>query len=170
MDPLKREFITRCSVAARMVAHPFPDMVGCEAALESQKPDVVPFTLSQLAAEDNNLFGMKAHQHNDYGVVNLPTHEFLSGEWTVVSAAFEKYPTLEDCFADRYATLRRLSPIYPHYKAALSATNPLTYITEVSRTWSTDPKRAAKVITIYNEYMTDLGLIPINVPINPLLP
>jgi uncharacterized FlgJ-related protein len=165
MDPLKREFITRCSVAARMIAYPFPDMAGCEAALESEKPGVAPFTLSQLAAEDNNLFGMKAHQHNVYGVVNLPTHEVLSGEWSVVSAAFEKYPTLDDCFADRYATLRRLSPIYPHYKAALAATDPVTYVTEVSRTWSTDPKRAQKVIAIYNEYAADLGFI-----LNPTLP
>ena len=147
-----------------MVAHPFPNMAGCEAALESQKPGVVPFTLSQLAAEDNNLFGMKAHQHNDYGVVNLPTREFLSGEWTVVSAAFEKYPTLDDCFADRYATLRRLSPIYPHYKAALAATDPVTYITEVSRTWSTDPKRAQKVIAIYNEYLAEKSSILVPIP------
>lgn len=142
-----------------MVAHPFPNMAGCEAAHESQKPGAVPFTLSQLAAEANNLFGMKAHQHNDYGVVNLPTREFLSGDWTVVSAAFEKYPTLDDCFADRYATLRRLSPIYPHYKAALAATDPEIFVTEVSRTWSTDPKRAEKVIAIYREYAADLGFI-----------
>lgn len=155
MDPLKRDFITRCSVAARMVAHPFPDMAGCEAAHESQKPGVVPFTLSQLALEANNLFGMKAHQHNDFGVVHLPTKEFLSGEWTTVSAAFEKYPTLDDCFEDRYATLRRLSPIYPHYKAALEATDAKTFILEVSRTWSTDPKRALKVIAIYDEYLAD---------------
>jgi hypothetical protein len=170
MDPLKREFITRCSVAARMVAHPFPDMAGCEATLESQKIDhatgraVVPFALSQLAVEDNNLFGMKAHQHNVYGVVNLPTHEYLSGEWTVVSASFEKYPTLDDCFADRYATLRRLSPIYPHYKAALAASDPYTFITEVSRTWSTDPNRAVHVIALYNEYLADKPNILVPVP------
>jgi uncharacterized FlgJ-related protein len=155
MDWLKREFITRCSVAARMVAHPFPDMAGCEAAWESGKAGVVPFALSQLAVEDNNLFGMKAHQHNVYGVVNLPTHEYLSREWTVVSASFEKYPTLDDCFADRYATLRRLSPIYPHYKAALAASDPYTFITEVSRTWSTDPNRAVHVIELYNEYLAE---------------
>jgi flagellum-specific peptidoglycan hydrolase FlgJ len=164
MDPLKKEFIARCSVAARMIAYPFPDMAGCEAALESQKPGVVPFTLSELAANSNNLFGMKAHQHNVYGVVNLPTHEVLSGEWTVVSAAFESYPTLDDCFADRYATLRRLSSIYPHYKAALAASDPYVYITEVSRTWSTDPKRAEKVIAIYNEYLSEKDTILVPAP------
>lgn len=150
-----------------MVAHPFPDMAGCEAAWESEKPGIVPFTLSQLAAEDNNLFGMKQHQHNDYGVVNLPTKEFLSGQWTVVSAAFERYPTLDDCFADRYATLRRLAPIYPHYKAALASTDAETYVTEVSKTWATDPKRAEHVIALYRDYAAGLGFILIPTPPGP---
>lgn len=155
MDPIERDFITRCAVAARMVGHPWPEMAGCEAALESRKPGSVPFALSQLAADDNNLFGMKIHRHNDYGQVALPTKEFLSGQWTVVTGLFEKYPTLEDCFNDRLATLLRLRSIYPHYKNALDASDPVTYVTEVSKTWSTDPARADKCILIYREYKAD---------------
>lgn len=150
MDPLKRQFISNCSVAARMVAHPFPDMVACEAALESRYGESV------LAQQGNNLFGMKTHQHPEYGTINLPTREFLGGEWERVNAGFERYPTLDDCFADRLKTLRRLSPVYPHYKAALTATTPEEFVTEVSKSWSTDPNRAANVIAIYRSYVADL--------------
>lgn len=150
MDPNKRLFISNASVSARMVAHPFPDMAACEAALESR------YGQSVLAQQGNNLFGMKAHQHPEYGVINLPTREFLGGQWTVINAGFEKYPTLDDCFADRLATLQRLSSIYPHYKAALNATTPEEFVTEVSRTWATDPNRAVNVIVIYRAYVADL--------------
>src|SRR5215510_15883506 len=100
MDAMMRDFITRCSVACRMVGHPFPDMAACEAVLESKKPGV-PFRLSQLAQVHNNLFGMKVHQHNDYGEAVMPTKEVIGGEWTVVNAHFESYQTLDDCFEDR---------------------------------------------------------------------
>jgi flagellum-specific peptidoglycan hydrolase FlgJ len=157
MDPAKRDFITRCSVSARMVGHPFPNMAGCEAALESQKPGSFPFQLSTLAMEANNVFGMKVHQHNEYGEITFPTREYLGDEWVKVDANFERYPTLEDCFADRLKTLMRLSPIYPHYKAALDAQTAEEYVTEVSKSWSTDPGRAAHCIQLYREYMAELG-------------
>jgi flagellum-specific peptidoglycan hydrolase FlgJ len=150
MEPFKREFITRCSVAARMVGHPFPDMVGCEAALESR------YGNSLLYLNGNNVFGMKQRQHAQYGSLAMPTREFLNGAWTVVNANFVQYPTLEDCFADRLATLTRLASVYPHYKAAIEATDPETYIKEVSQTWSTDPNRAASVLSIYHQYKADM--------------
>jgi flagellum-specific peptidoglycan hydrolase FlgJ len=70
----------------------------------------------------------------------------------VINAKFVEYPTLEDCLADRQATLTRLASVYPHYKAALEATTPEDYVREVSRTWSTDPGRAEKCLAIYKEY------------------
>jgi flagellum-specific peptidoglycan hydrolase FlgJ len=152
MDPIKRQFISNCSISARIVAHPFPDMAACEAALESA------YGQSLLAIHANNLFGMKAHvnkDHPDWGTIVLPTKEFLGGEWKEEKAVFERYPTLDDCFADRLNTLTRLSSVYPNYKAALEATTPEDYVTAVSKTWSTDPNRATKVILIYREYVAD---------------
>ena len=149
MDPTKRLFISNATVSARMVAHPFALMAACEAALESG------YGQSMLAVHGNNLFGTKQHEHPIYGTLSLPTREYLGGEWKVVTANWVRYPTLDDCFADRLATLRRLSPIYPHYKAALEASDPETFVREVSQTWSTDPGRAEKVIEIYNEYQAD---------------
>jgi flagellum-specific peptidoglycan hydrolase FlgJ len=109
-------------------------MVAAEAALESE------WGRSLLALQDNNLFGVKAHEHPDYGIAKLPTREFEGGTWIEVAAAsWEKYPDWASCFADRLATLRRLAPHYPHYSAALLAPDAGTYIREVSQTWSTDP-------------------------------
>jgi flagellum-specific peptidoglycan hydrolase FlgJ len=71
-----------------------------------------------------------------------------------VSAEWVKYPAWSDCFADRMATLRRLAPEkgFEHYAAALAAHDGLTFIREVSKSWSTDPKRAQKVLDIYSRW------------------
>jgi flagellum-specific peptidoglycan hydrolase FlgJ len=146
MTPEERQFISQAAVSARMIGHPFSDMAACEAALESA------YGQSLLAKQGNNLFGMKQRQHPIYGTLALPTREFQSGGWTIIQAEFVKYPALEDCFADRLATLTRLASVYPNYKAALEAQSPEDYINAVSKTWSTDPNRAAKCLAIYQEY------------------
>jgi len=122
-------------------------MAAAEAALESNWGN------SQLARSGSNLFGMKQHAHEIYGTMRLPTREFEGGVWKSVDAAWIVYPDLRACFADRLATLQRLSNAYPHYKAALEAESPESYVTEVSKTWSTDPKRAEKCLSIYQEYV-----------------
>lgn len=154
------EFLQLAAAYAQAAGHVFPQMAACEAALESA------YGRSQLAAADNNLFGMKQHWHPEYGTVNLPTKEFVMaphstsgaanaadmghpGKWIETTAEFVKYPDWTSCFRDRMATLRRLAPNYPHYAAALAATSPEQYITEVSKSWSTDPKRAEKVLAIF---------------------
>jgi flagellum-specific peptidoglycan hydrolase FlgJ len=95
--------------------------------------------------------------------MTLPTREWIGKEkdtqdgnpdgWIQVTASWVKYPDWRACFADRLATLERLSNVLPHYKAALEAPDAQTYITEVSKTWSTDPRRAEKVLSIYQEYV-----------------
>jgi flagellum-specific peptidoglycan hydrolase FlgJ len=150
MNSSQSDFLSRAAVEAQRVQHPFPAMAACEAALESN------YGASELAREGNNLFGMKQHAHPSYLTLTLPTREFENGEWIVVPGAeWVKYPTLGDCFADRLSTLKRLQSVYPHYAAALAAPDPETYVIEVSRTWSTDPLRAAKVISIYQEYTSN---------------
>jgi flagellum-specific peptidoglycan hydrolase FlgJ len=146
MLEVTKQWLTSTAQAAGAANHIWPEMAACEAGLESA------FGTSKLAAQDNNLFGMKTHAHEVYGVVVLPTKEYLDGNWEVVDASFVKYATLEECFEDRMDTLYRLKSVYPYYSAALSAQDEFTYINEVSRTWSTDPNRASKVTTIYKEY------------------
>jgi flagellum-specific peptidoglycan hydrolase FlgJ len=155
MNQIQRDFLDQASAQAVKANHPFPQMTACEAALESSWGN------SMLAREDFNLFGMKAHVHEIYGTVNLPTREFENGQWEIVGASWVVYPDWASCFADRLATLQRLSNVYPHYKAALDAPDAATYIKEVSQTWSTDPNRAAKVQSIYDDY---LALPPVSQP------
>src|SRR6266571_1821433 len=113
----------------------WPQAQACEVMVETR------WGTSKLFLEDNNGFGMKQHCHPVFVTVTLPTEEFLGNRWVTVNAPFVKYPTMADCFADRMNTLKTLAPSYPHYAAALAATNPEDFLTQVSRTWSTGPTR-----------------------------
>lgn len=146
-------FLNSTGDAATKAGHIFPAMAACEAALESG------YGTSQLARVDHNLFGMKQHQHPVYGTHILPTREFVGVDkdtdavkdgWVVIDAKWVSYPSSVECFIDRMNTLRNLSHAYPHYAAALAAPDAGTYVVEVSKTWSTDPHRADKILNIYH--------------------
>ena len=145
MTPDQKRWVMSTAGQAYTAQHIYPRMAACEAALESN------YGASQLAIRGNNLFGMKQHKHATFGTMALPTREFLGGQWQEVEADFVSYPTITDCFADRMATLRRLQDVYPNYHIALTSTTPEAYIIAVSKTWSTDPERAQKVLAVYNE-------------------
>jgi flagellum-specific peptidoglycan hydrolase FlgJ len=147
MNSPQKQFLQRATAEAVKANHPFPRMAACEAALESGWGN------SLLALKANNLFGMKQHAHAIYGTMNLPTREFESGEWKQTVAKWVEYPDWRACFCDRLATLERLSNVLPHYKAALEAKDARTYIEEVSKSWSTDPDRATKVLSVYEEFV-----------------
>lgn len=147
----KLDFLQKAKQAAMNIGQQWPGYVAAEAALESA------YGASKLAAEDNNLFGMKQHVHPEFGTVNLPTREFLHEAWVVVEAPFVKYPDWEACLRDRLNTLMRLAPHYPHYANALAAGDGVTFVREVSATWSTDPERGQKVLDIYNANLEVLG-------------
>jgi flagellum-specific peptidoglycan hydrolase FlgJ len=162
MNPNNRAFINKAVIAAGEADHPFKVMAACEAALESG------YGTSLLARADNNLFGMKQHYHPIYGTHALPTREFIGiakeqsmgvkdgklDGWISIIASWVSYPGWKECFEDRVNTLIRLKDFtgFEHYKLALQAQDPITYIKEVSSKWSTDPHRADKVINIYNIY------------------
>jgi flagellum-specific peptidoglycan hydrolase FlgJ len=171
MNTFQREFLDRATAEAIKANHPFAQMTACEAALESNWGN------SELARDANNLFGMKQHAHPVFGTMNLPTREFVGESreriavehgdtfdgkydgWIQVTAHWVQYPDWRACFCDRLATLERLSNALPHYAAALRAPDATTYLTEVSKTWSTDPNRGAKVLSIYQEYLSQEGTL-----------
>lgn len=147
MTPSQAHWITETCRAAQDAHHVFPLMAACEAALESD------YGQSFLAKDGCNLFGMKQHQHPEFGTITLPTREFLQDKgWQTVEARWVKYPDAKSCFSDRMITLQRLQNRYPNYGAALRADSPETYIWEVSKTWATDPKRGQNVFNCYREY------------------
>lgn len=153
MNSSQLHFLSAATLQAIKANLKFPQMVASEAALESNWGN------SELAREANNLFGMKQHAHPVYGTMALPTREWqngpdghaIDGRWITVTANWVKYDDWRACFADRQVTLERLSNAYPHYKAAIDAPDARTYITEVSKSWSTDPNRANKVLSIWLE-------------------
>jgi flagellum-specific peptidoglycan hydrolase FlgJ len=146
MDIYQTQFLTKTSQQASQAGHIYPDMAACEAALESG------YGTSALAIQGLNLFGEKQHQIPIYETISIPTREYVNGVYVQIPAEWVKYPTVADCFFDRMATLERLAPVFPDYAAALSATDPFSYVKEVSLTWSTDPLRASKCIAIYQEW------------------
>ena len=154
---LQSDFLARAVTAARQGGHIFPEMAACEAALESG------WGLSRLARVANNLFGQKQDRGRNEGIgtLALPTREYFHGRWVVVDAFWVKFPDWAAAFAGRMEILRALSSQFPAYAHALRAANPEQFVQLVSERWSTDPERARKVLSIYDEHQTLLaGLEP----------
>lgn len=155
MNSSQKAWLDQISKAAENAGVKFPTMQACEAALESG------YGNSGLAKRANNLFGTKQHSTPIYETLTIPTKEFLKGTWVTVDANWVKYPDLTASFKDRTDTLTRLSAAknndgtlkYPHYAAALAAADAKVFVREVSQTWSTDPQRAEKVISIFEAYI-----------------
>jgi flagellum-specific peptidoglycan hydrolase FlgJ len=144
-------FLTRACAAARAAGHIFPEYAACEAALESG------WGRSRLAVEANNLFGQKQSHPALAGTetISMPTREYLHGHWMTVLANWTKFPGMTECFAERMALLTRLSRTFPHYAAAIKAATGEQYVVSVSQSWSTDPDRAGKVLSIYDAHGSD---------------
>lgn len=147
----QQQFLESAARAAKAAGHIWPGMAACEAADESA------WGTSDLARKDFNLFGQKQQNHPVYGTVEIPTREFLNHRWVVENAEWVVFPTLEACFSSRMDTLRRLMTTYPHYGMALAAAMPEVYVTEVSLSWSTNPKRATDCIAIYHAHLDILN-------------
>jgi flagellum-specific peptidoglycan hydrolase FlgJ len=145
-SPQQLAALARVYASAKESGCIWPQAQACEAMVETA------WLTDELGLHDNNIFGIKQHKHPIFATVNLPTREFLCGKWVTINDDFVKYPTLADCFADRMNTLRNLAPSYPHYAAALVATNPEDFLTQVSRTWSTGPTRGATCIAILHSH------------------
>lgn len=159
--PLQDSFLRQTAAAAHAAGHIFPAYAACEAALEST------WGQSRLARQANNLFGQKQSAETESeiesaGVLVMPTQEFLHGRWVTVMARWARYPDQAACFRARMALLHRLQQSYPAYARALTATTGETFVEEVSRTWSTDPRRAAKVLAIHRLHSASfLPLAPV---------
>jgi flagellum-specific peptidoglycan hydrolase FlgJ len=147
MSP-QNSFLLRAAQAAQVAAHIFPAFAACEVALESG------WGHSALAEQANNLFGQKQSHPPLAGAttIMMPTREFLQGHWVTVQANWVQFPDWSACFAARMQLLERLRTSDAHYAAALAAANGEQFIVEVSKSWSTDPDRAGKVLSIYDAH------------------
>lgn len=142
----KEEFLQKAKQAAMNIGQQWPGYVAAEAALESA------WGASQLYLKGNNAFGMKQHVVAVYETLDLPTKEYVNGQWITAVAHWVKYPDIETCFRDRQATLLRLAPMIKNYELALAASSGEDFVRFVSLSWSTDPERGQKVMDIYNAH------------------
>jgi flagellum-specific peptidoglycan hydrolase FlgJ len=142
---LHGDFLYKAYRAAVDGDHIFPEHAACEAALESA------WGCSMLATKANNLFGQKQAHPPLPGTKTLMliTEEYLKKQWVTVPANWVQFAHWGECFRARMELLERLSAAYPHYAAALVATNGDGFAREVSISWSTDPDRALKVLQIH---------------------
>lgn len=150
-----QDFLVTTRDAAVKAQHVWPEYVACEAALESA------WGTSELYLKANNAFGTKQSLKNPrFGTIDFPTHEWMHGELEPTMAHWINYPDLATCFQDRMALIRRLAPardkngqlLFPGYFDALGAPDGETFVMDVSRDWSSDPNRGAKVLQIYNAH------------------
>jgi flagellum-specific peptidoglycan hydrolase FlgJ len=149
---LREDFLYKAYLAASDGGHIFPEHAACEAALESAWGE------SELAVEANNLFGQKQSHPplKETETIMLMTREYLRKQWVRVPANWVKFRDWDECFRARMDLLERLSNGYPHYAAALAATNGEDFAREVSMSWSTDPLRADKVLAIHAAHRSAL--------------
>jgi flagellum-specific peptidoglycan hydrolase FlgJ len=150
MGQLQDEFLKKAYEAACAANHLYPEFAACEAALESAWGE------SRLAVEANNLFGQKQSHPPLPGTqtLRLPTREFVRKQWITVEANWVKFANWEQCFKARMTLLERLCESYPHYAAALVSRSGAEFVAEVSKSWSTDPDRAAKISALHAEHRT----------------
>lgn len=146
---LQKDFLAKALSHAQLSAHLFPEYAACEAALESAWGN------STLCREGNNLFGEKQHAQSIYETLDLPTSEYVNGQWASEMAHWVKFPSWKECFQSRMDTLRRLSQHHAGYADALVAKSGEDFVLSVSRDWSTDPLRGQKVLTIHRVHFKD---------------
>jgi len=131
---------------AKAANHIFPAYAACEVMEESA------WGTTEAFLQANNGFGEKQTHPPMYSTVLLKTWEEVHGQHQTIMAAFILFPTIADCFVFRMTTLTRLQMEYPHYRAALHASTGEEFITEVSKSWSTDLNRARNVLAIYEAH------------------
>lgn len=100
---------------------------------------------SRLAQEAHNLFGIKASAGWEGATIELPTREFLDGEWRTVAALWRAYPSYSDSIMDHAGFLRG----NPRYRAAFGVADPRMFAHKIADAgYATDPDYAGKIVRV----------------------
>ena len=109
---------------------------------------------SELAAQYNNLFGIKGS--GPAGSVTLPTSEYEGGQWVTIDAQFRVYHNVAESISDHDALLAT-SGYYVH--AMADRGSPDSFANDLSGVYATDPNYGANLIALmklYNLYRFDV--------------
>lgn len=137
----KPEFLvaaTRAALAASGASGFPPGITVAQAALESN------WGQSQLARDASNYFGIKAH--GAQASVAYPTFEHVNGRDVRVSAAFARYASMEECFADRD---RIIATAHSYAQARACRADPEAFARALATHWATDPQYADKLLRVH---------------------
>jgi flagellum-specific peptidoglycan hydrolase FlgJ len=110
---------------------------------------------SQLARQDNNLFGIKGT--GPAGSVLMPTQEFENGQWVTISAPFRVYSSVAQSISDHTLLLATGSA---YQQAMADRRSPDAFANDLTGVYATDPNYGASLISImrqYNLYRFDSG-------------
>ena len=154
ITPQQRSNLIRARQAATDAGHPFPGAAAAEAALESWDEQGGWFS-SYSAVRYNNLLGIKKPSWWTGAVFRRPAiEEQPSGEvYRIPDAIWTAFDSWKDCFACQLHIQHRNSA----YAPVLDCKTPETYISCVSRIWSTGSKRGRDVMQIYLAHLDVLG-------------
>ena len=111
---------------------------------------------SSLATQDNNLFGIKGT--GPAGSDELPTQEYLNGQWVSQTAAFRVYHSVAQSIDD-HGKLLATSGYYTRAMAARRSPN--AFAAALTGVYATDPTYGATLIGLmrqYNLYRYDAGV------------
>jgi flagellum-specific peptidoglycan hydrolase FlgJ len=110
---------------------------------------------SQLAARDNNLFGIKGT--GPAGSVVVPTEEYEDGQPVTIDAQFRAYSNVAQSINDHSLLLATGSA---YQQAMADRRSPDAFANDLTGVYATDPNYGASLITImqqYNLYRFDAG-------------
>jgi flagellum-specific peptidoglycan hydrolase FlgJ len=110
---------------------------------------------SQLASQDNNLFGIKGT--GPAGSVLMPTQEYQNGQWVTISAPFRVYSNVAQSITDHSLLLATGSA---YQQAMADRRSPDAFANDLTGVYATDPSYGANLISImrqYNLYRFDAG-------------
>jgi flagellum-specific peptidoglycan hydrolase FlgJ len=113
---------------------------------------------SQLAAQYNNLFGIKGT--GPAGSITLPTQEFENGQYVSLTAPFRVYDNVAQSIADHALLLASGSS---YQQAMADRESPDAFANDLTGVYATDPSYGATLINImrmYNLYRFDAGRSP----------
>lgn len=112
-------------------------------------------------SSSNNLFNIKTGSAKEFDSVQVKTTEYIADTPIKMTAAFRKYPSVEQSFND-YISLIKGSDRYQN--ALANAANPELYVNELNKAgYATDPNYSSKILSIYhgdelNQAMERCGL------------
>ena len=140
----QQAFINEVAPGAIAAQHTY----GVPAAVTiAQAIDESAWGQSSLAAQDNNMFGIKGS--GPAGSVSLPTQEFENGQWVSITAQFRVYNNVAESIAD-HANLLATSGNYGAAMANRQAPN--SFAQALTGVYATDPNYGNTLVGLMRRY------------------